>query len=1093
MRRFKGMITFGTLKTFWIVLLCMLSVVPGTGFAQHWGDLQNNGCTSVGTRTFASRIWDIPPNKTWEQACRSTPATIEGRLFPSPARCNDKGLFGEWGEWDVDDDSCRARWGDFKDNGCSALGTRTFASRIWDIPPGQTWDSACRTTPATILGTPFASPARCNDKGVSGEWGEWDVRDNSCRPHWGDLQNNGCTGVDKRTFASRIWDIPPGQTWDAACRTTPAIVPGSSPETPSSLPARCNDKGAFGEWGEWDVYDRACRAHWGDFQDGGCTSEGTRTFASRIWEVPPGQSWEAACKSTPAFISNHAFQSPARCNDKGAFGEWGEWDVADKTCFPSCPYVLFDPPPSEPIVGIAPTFTGNGYWLAATDGSVYAFGDAQFLALTGHPTITSRIAGIAGSPTDNGGWLVAADGNVFNFGKAALFGSLHGVVTDFPAAGIAPTPSGRGYWLVTTIGKVTSFGDAKDFGSLNTTGQVVTAIVATATGKGYWLVGKDGSLFPFGDAKSLTPSVNRPISLPVVAASANASRSGLVIAAANSDVKTFGDATFRGACTSKILPKAVSGVAATRTGNGYWLVDAGGGVFPFGDAQVSFPASQGAKQAPRMTAGNKIRVIFDGVMLFEDIATAIKNARTSINILQLIIDPRVDLEFGSFEDDRTPLFGLLELASSRGVRVRILIDRFAEYTKLQERATSLQDKLSSEAAKLSPESAVITVRDFPIWEPGRLHSKAIIIDGATAYIMGATFEQEMFDDTSHPVMANPEEARDFKEPLHTESVKIQGPGAADVEGFFAELWNANDTKYYGGVDQITTAMSGTQGKDTIQIVRTVPPAVGVGPPTGEMEILEAYQRAFANAQHFIYVENQYLLFRPILEAIRSAMDRNPNLQVILLLNQNPDQEPLKYREWQARAIRDILGPPSPQLGIFSLWSLGSGINGKTRIRRTYMEGKLTIVDDMWMTLGTANLDGLSMAAFETEGNSSPSRALLPLQPLINSKRSMELNAVVFERTSFAPNTGFIRSVRCDAWMEHLGSAGLPTCQGTAPPGGWLSVWNMVANDNVNSLNARPPGMSGRILPWVPGGILEAESQLRALGVDTSSLDIRQDP
>ena len=40
-----------------------------------------------------------------------------------------------------------------------------------------------------------------------------------------------------------------------------------------------------------------------------------------------------------------------------------------------------------------------------------------------------------------------------------------------------------------------------------------------------------------------------------------------------------------------------------------------------------------------------------------------------------------------------------------------------------------------------------------------------------------------------------------------------------------------------------------------------------------------------------------------------------------------------------------------------------------------MEGKLAIIDDRWMTLGTANLDGFSMAAFETEDNSPPANEL----------------------------------------------------------------------------------------------------------------------
>ncbi len=38
------------------------------------------------------------------------------------------------------------------------------------------------------------------------------------------------------------------------------------------------------------------------------------------------------------------------------------------------------------MVGIQPTPSGNGYWLDASDGGVFAFGDADFLGcLVGSP------------------------------------------------------------------------------------------------------------------------------------------------------------------------------------------------------------------------------------------------------------------------------------------------------------------------------------------------------------------------------------------------------------------------------------------------------------------------------------------------------------------------------------------------------------------------------------------------------------------------------------------------------------------------------------------------------------------------------------
>ena len=36
---------------------------------------------------------------------------------------------------------------------------------------------------------------------------------------------------------------------------------------------------------------------------------------------------------------------------------------------------------AKPIVGMAATLTGGGYWEVAADGGIFNFGNAQFLAL----------------------------------------------------------------------------------------------------------------------------------------------------------------------------------------------------------------------------------------------------------------------------------------------------------------------------------------------------------------------------------------------------------------------------------------------------------------------------------------------------------------------------------------------------------------------------------------------------------------------------------------------------------------------------------------------------------------------------------------
>ena len=73
-----------------------------------------------------------------------------------------------------------------------------------------------------------------------------------------------------------------------------------------------------------------------------------------------------------------------------------------------------------PIVGMASTPTGRGYWLVASDGGIFSFGDARFVGSTGAIKLNQPIVGMAPTPTSGGYWFVAADGGVFNFGDAAF-------------------------------------------------------------------------------------------------------------------------------------------------------------------------------------------------------------------------------------------------------------------------------------------------------------------------------------------------------------------------------------------------------------------------------------------------------------------------------------------------------------------------------------------------------------------------------------------------------------------------------------------------------------------------------------------------
>ena len=71
--------------------------------------------------------------------------------------------------------------------------------------------------------------------------------------------------------------------------------------------------------------------------------------------------------------------------------------------------------------------------------------------------LNAPIVSMAATPDGKGYWLVASDGGVFSFGDATFYGSFASVALNAPMVSMAATPDGKGYWLVASDGGVFSF------------------------------------------------------------------------------------------------------------------------------------------------------------------------------------------------------------------------------------------------------------------------------------------------------------------------------------------------------------------------------------------------------------------------------------------------------------------------------------------------------------------------------------------------------------------------------------------------------------------------------------------------------------
>ncbi|MDQ1397586.1 MAG: hypothetical protein QOG64_2845 [Acidimicrobiaceae bacterium] len=203
---------------------------------------------------------------------------------------------------------------------------------------------------------------------------------------------------------------------------------------------------------------------------------------------------------------------------------------------------------------------GPGYWMAARDGGVFAFGHAGYFGSMGSAHLNAPIVSMAATPEGAGYWLVSSDGGVFAFGDAGYFGSVGGRHLNAPVVAVAPTPDGGGYWLLSSDGGVFAFGDAGYFGSMggsHLNGRAVS-LARTASGAGYWIATSDGGVFAFGDATYLGSMGGSKINSPVVEVTRAVQGVGYRLVAADGGAFAFGDAGYYGSTGNRRLNAAVS-------------------------------------------------------------------------------------------------------------------------------------------------------------------------------------------------------------------------------------------------------------------------------------------------------------------------------------------------------------------------------------------------------------------------------------------------------------------------------------------------------------------------------------------------------
>jgi len=225
------------------------------------------------------------------------------------------------------------------------------------------------------------------------------------------------------------------------------------------------------------------------------------------------------------------------------------------------------------------------------------------------------------------------------------------------------------------------------------------------------------------------------------------------------------------------------------------------------------------------------------------------------------------------------------------------------------------------------------------------HEKTIVIDDRVAFVGGIdlTYQSgDRFDSAQHPARSSLG--------WHDTTARIEGPAVTDVAEHFRMRWHE-----VNGEQLSSVAPAEPAGEVELQIVRTVPEHIYGAVPRGDFRILESYAAAIRNAQRFIYLENQFLWSPEIARLLREKITHppTPDFRLLLVLPSSP-----KSGNDDTRGVLGELIDADAENGRVLACALYA--RSGPRADPIYVHAKVGIVDDKWLTLGSANLNEHSL-------------------------------------------------------------------------------------------------------------------------------------
>jgi len=488
-------------------------------------------------------------------------------------------------------------------------------------------------------------------------------------------------------------------------------------------------------------------------------------------------------------------------------------------------------------------------------------------------------------------------------------------------------------------------------------------------------------------------------------------------------------------------------------------------------------------------AANRVAWLIDNAEAYGKLLASLHGARRSVHIAQLAFDPDCAAYSGpslaaSPSRDAVIAEALIDLATTAGADIRILLNA----TWILNTARPLRKFFARRGVRAER----IQVRGMARF-PHFMHAKLVIVDSEEAFLLGSPFVNSYWDDGSHIPFDARRPLRELGgRPLHDVSLHLRGPIVGDLESMFASVWSACGATKGDAPRSTWAATPPAEPRRTtgMRVVCDAPDGILPGSPDGSMHMLAELLEGIARARSFIYIEHQYLTSRPIVAALTNALRRAPALEIIVVLNQNPDLT--AYRAWQNVQLEEHALLHHPRVGVFSLWSTDAHPEraAVTRINQLFIHSKVIVVDDAWAAVGTSNLDGVSMGDYGADFAGALGRRVF------RGVRNVEVNLIIDSRDASDVDAESIVALRERLWSEHLGVS--RDALGVGAHGGWLAKWREAARANVCTLSpgcgdSATPRMIGHLLPYSEQPYPRQQLEDVGIEIDDAQLELCYNP